>query len=60
MLYVSSFMTNFSSLTAIGEDIIADFNADANYDSDVDDNGDEQRRTGFSFWGGRTSAIHCG
>jgi hypothetical protein len=41
MLYVRSCMTNFSSLTATGEDIIADFNADANYDSDVDDNGDE-------------------
>ena len=37
MLYIRSSMTNFSSLTAGGSAIIADFNADANYDSDTDD-----------------------
>ena len=36
MLYIRSSTTNFSSLTAGGRAIIADFNADANYDSDTD------------------------
>ena len=37
MLYIRSSTTNFSSLTAGGSAIFADFNADANYDSDTDD-----------------------
>jgi len=37
MLYIRSSAINFSSLTAGGNAIIADFEADANYESDTDD-----------------------